>query len=282
MALNAATVDIEMIVTERPLMLDLLHENCVFNSHRRNESVYHQYQQQNIPALEGTTIIHSSVQSSTTHSNIPDKPPNLPSIHALTWGNEDDLHRIFRSINATTSTPELLVHDGDRDRDILVEQDQQASALQSRLFDFVVLADVIFPSNRDCWVDLADTLATIISSCITMSPTSFSSQPQQPSLSSSSQPQPPLSFSSQPQPTPSSLISSSDDITIHIPPSSIPTSFLVGWLAYEPREDWVLVEFSSLLSDRGMHLHRYVFLPPHSPPIQRYQDHSKYITTTSD
>ena len=260
MALNAAAVDIEMIVTERPLMLNLLQENCLFNSHRRNVSVYYQYQQRNIPPQEGTSIIHSSVQSSTTHSNIPDKPPNLPSIHALTWGNLDDLHRIFRSINATMSTPELLVHDGDDDHDTLVEQAQQTSDLQSRLLDFVVLADVIFPSNRDCWVDLADTLATIVSSCVTVSSTSFSSQPQpsssasSPSLSSLASSQP------QPQPPPSSLISTTDDVTIRIPPS-IPTSLLVGWLAYEPREDWVLVEFSSLLSDRGIHLHRYVVLP---------------------
>ena len=270
MALHEAAVGIEMVATERPLMLALLRENCMFNSHSKNESIYYQYQQRTMQPRDNTTTgahgvlevptAQSPVISSTIQSNIPVKPRHTtPMIHALTWGCNDDLQSIFRSISVPELlTPDIVVDDTTTDGHRSVSK-TTIPIPQSRLLDFVVLADVIFPSNQDCWIDLADTLATVVSSCVSAPSSSSSSSSSSLTTTATTTTTTTITtlFSTL-SPSSSSSSSSSDDVLFNPPPPPLrppppAAPLLVGWLAYEPREDWVLIEFSSLLSDRQIH-----------------------------
>ena len=140
-----------VVATERPLMLDLLEESCRYSSRRhRHESLYHMHTQEGgdgrrsdvggagasgSSTSDGRSSDSSGGPRDAVHSTAPTPPGDDDGdvvAMPLTWGSADDLARVV--------------------------------AASPRGVDFVVAADVVFPSNSDCWDALADTLGALLRS----------------------------------------------------------------------------------------------------------------------
>ena len=137
-----------MVATERPLMLDLLQENCRYNSGRRqHDSLYFVHTHSGAGGgvgvggvgvgggvNDGPTPCSSSSAAGDLQPHEAPPPPGDDKgeveVMPLVWGSSDDLGHVL--------------------------------AVSPRGVDFVVAADVVFASNSDSWGALADTLAALL------------------------------------------------------------------------------------------------------------------------
>jgi hypothetical protein len=147
-----------VVATERPLTLDLLEESCRYSSRRhRHESQYHVQTQVDGGGggAGGSGGRRSDVDGAGASSSSSDSRSNDSSV-----GPRDAVH-------STEPTPP-----GDDDGDVVAmpltwgsaDDLVRVVAASPRGVDFVVAADVVFPSNSDCWDALADTLGALLRS----------------------------------------------------------------------------------------------------------------------
>jgi predicted nicotinamide N-methyase len=122
-SITLAKVDkCQMIASERPIMMDMLKENCCYNFHPENSKYWQYKQSQNL----GSKNLNENVSNSkdpdvTKHLNM------MPTLLSLDWTSSEDLNRIA-----------------------------------DMSFDYIIGADLLFASNKYTWEGLANIYQTLL------------------------------------------------------------------------------------------------------------------------
>lgn len=122
-SITLAKVDkCQMIASERPIMMDMLRENCCYNFHPENSKYWQHKQSQNL----GSENLNENVSNSKDPDVI--KQLNMmPNLFSLDWTSSKDLNRVA-----------------------------------DMSFNYIIGADLIFGSNKYTWEGLANIYQTVL------------------------------------------------------------------------------------------------------------------------